>query len=256
MAITLLASQCPAVIAYSGFLDLDDAENTSGTPGANFARKITAGDVETVPAYLNRNAALIELAGRYGGGANGVGHGMVPSDGGGLVLDFSDGHVMSAGAVAQFVDESVSGIPNNIRSYYWAVDNLDGTYSIGHDTTTATPTGAICYLGSALTASGAIVSVDTSGVVYLRGLPYRETADPGIPSDSPPVRVLLTRTLDGHWLWDGYEWARLVRSLAHQQMGVTAGSTELVPSGRQAIIYDTYDVLGVLDVYGDFRCLS
>lgn len=257
MSVTLLATECPAVIAASGFVDLGDAENSTGASGATALRKFAQGDTLTVPSYLNRNVCAQELGLRYGGGANGIGYGLVLSAGSGLVVNVSDGHYVGNGFISEFDGYSVSGIPDNIRSYYWVIDGLDGTFSIGYATTTATPANAIGYIGSVLTASGVVVgSPDTSGVVYLRGMPYRETADPGAPGDSPPVMCLLTRTLDGDWLWDGTDWSRLVRGLAHQATSVASGKTEVVPAGRQAVIYETFDVDGTLDVYGDMLVIT
>ena len=250
MPVTLLSSEVPAVIAASGFVDLDAAENATGAGGAIGARKFSQGDTTTVPNSLNRNVCAQELGVRYGGGLNGIGYGMDPSAGTGLEVLFEDGHVVVDGAVVQFADGSVSGIANNARSYFWVIDNEDGTFSLYHATSTTTPTGAVCYVGSALTAGGVVSSVDTSGVVYLRGIPYRETADVGPPTDTPPARALITRTYDGVWLWDGAEWSRTNRALAHQSQTVASGKTELVPAGRQAVIYDEFDVVGTLDVYG------
>lgn len=258
MPVTLTTADVPAVYMPSGFVDLDAAENNTGASGAAVLRTFYQGQVDDVPEFLNRNVASQELGVRYGGGANAVGYGLDLSAGVGLVVNVAQGHAIASGGVVQVSSgQSVAGVPNNSRVYIWLKDNGDGTFGFAYGTTTARPTGGVVFLGSVLTASGSVSSVDQSGVVYLRGgVPFRETADVGAPTDAPPSMVLLHRTLDGLYLWDGTEWSRVPGELAHQATSVAAGKTELVPAGRQAVIHGAFDVDGTLDVYGDFLVLE
>lgn len=62
------------------------------------------------------------------------------------------------------------------------------------------------YLGM-LTKDGSdnTTVIDLSGVCYVRGgMLWRQTADAGVPGDTPPAGLMLwTRTAGGLYLWDG-----------------------------------------------------
>src|SRR6185295_2476877 len=71
------------------------------------------------------------------------------------------------------------------------------------------PAGAHIFLGSAVTAAGAITSVDFSGVVYLNTMAHRWTTDAS-PGDTPPANLsFIHHSLTDLWLWDGAAYYHL-----------------------------------------------
>lgn len=200
MPVTLPASSCPGVLAPSAMLSV-----ASGVP--LLAEAVGSGETATIIGKWNRNAVRSDLAGRYGGGLRAVTWGLALTYGTDLNLAIAAGHALCDGVV-----EVASGIvlpiaPSLSRAWVWLTPAGAATY-----TTTVTPPSSVaCLLGSVVTGSTAITSVDTSGVVYLRGgIGYRETADPAAPSDTPPSTVaLVTATSGGCYLWTGAVWRRL-----------------------------------------------
>jgi hypothetical protein len=73
-----------------------------------------------------------------------------------------------------------------MRVWVWLL--VTGVLSV--TTTTAPPATSCCLIGSCVTSGGIITSVDTSGVLYMKGGSLvRYSADPGIATDSPPASV-------------------------------------------------------------------
>lgn len=213
MAATLLATQVPAPQVASNFVILDDAENTTGADGAVVLRTYAQGQ-SIISTSLNRNAAAQELLGRYGGGARGVARGLALSipGGGGLSMPVSAGHAVNDGVVeipANTTITPASGA-SNVRCHIWL--HQDGTLE-SVETSLTPPTGQPVYLGSCMvsTLGPSIASVDTSGVMYLSGgIPWRETADVGMPLDTPSSSIIfLHKTTTGWYLWTGTYYATL-----------------------------------------------
>jgi hypothetical protein len=217
MAVTLLAANCPAVQTFGALIRRVDVYGGSASPPVGFTVP-QAGNVSTSP--LNANAWSCDMLGRYGAGGIGIGTGLVITAGTGLQCVVSAGHAVIDSPVENPAAFTVTGLSASARSWIWILQNAT---IVAVATSLTPPAGAVCLLGSVLTSASAVTSVDTSGVVYLRGSNLiRFTADPGIPTDTPPVGVLLySVTAFGDFFWDG---------TAHQQVGtpeVSADPTSL-----------------------------
>ena len=220
MAVTKTAANCPLPIKFSTFLYLSDYLLSSAVPDMVNGLKVETGDTDIAPSW-NVNAVHPDILGSYGGGVLcGVVHGLAISAGSGLTLNIAAGGAI-VGAVVQVDDATTLVLSNNADNWVWL--KQDGT--IVGTTTTTPPVTECCLLGLAVTSAGSISSVGTDGVVYLRGMPWRETADLSVPGDTPPAVCFITKTGDGEYLWDGTAHRRLVPAL-ETILAVTADKTE------------------------------
>jgi len=203
VSVTRLASACPAPIAPgSSFPWPQDCYSGSDQP--DVAGLLTSGNDNFTP-FWNQNAAMLDLATRTGSGGYALAYGGVVSAGTGLLASVTGLIAIMDGIVAKksFADLSLPASTDPV----WIWVKQDGT--LQYTTTTTPPSSKCVLLGSLATdGTGVVGSIDTSGVVYMRsGMPYRETADVGRPSDSPDASLrLYTKTLAGLFLWSGSAW--------------------------------------------------
>lgn len=213
MAITLFASQCPAVQVPSGLPLLADAY--SATPSLLEAQTLVAGNPAAIPSRWNLNAQYLELLGRYPClGLHAVANGLTLSDVSGLTISVAAGHAF-IGGIVELAEATQLVVNDASRTFVWL--KSDGTLEAsGADSTTPPATPAV-LLGSVTAAAGDVnATMDYSGVVYLKGArAMRETADPDWPSDSPPAGAsVFTKTLNGTWFWDGSNHLRVGGAVA------------------------------------------
>ena len=184
MPALLIASACPAVSVFS----LSIYRNLDYTSTSRVAPAVPA-SVDFL-IQTNQLGAVADQTARAGAGLIGVPDGpqrVNLSIGAGLLLAVSAGYAMIGGPV-QIPAATTLAVPDNTaRVWIWL---LQTGSALTYTTTTAPPAGEVCLLGSCVTAGGVVTSVDTSGVVYLRGgVGWRQTADNGAPSDTPPASV-------------------------------------------------------------------
>ncbi|HRI45265.1 MAG TPA: hypothetical protein PLV39_13985 [Fimbriimonadaceae bacterium] len=248
MPVTLLASDCPLPIEPSALVwpsDVADGDSagvakTIGSGEANFTSKV------------NENAAMLDMAARGGGGCFAVVYGGELSAGEGL-------HVLVSGVVAAIdgykaVKEFQPLEVPAATARVWIWFKQDGTLEAV--ATDPEPPAVKCVLlGSCTTNGSDVTAVDESGVVRLvSGMPYRETADLGQPSDTPGAAIrLLTKTLGGLWLWDGAQWANVPQGMAWSKDVIPAGETVVIPGSAQASMFGAIAVLGTLIIRGSMR---
>lgn len=252
MPVTLLASACPSPQFRSAFLSISGASTSPGN--APVSDSIVTGERTSLSEKLRRNATRADLVGAYGGGGYGIVNGLDLSIGTGLILNIARGLAMIDSVVAVENATTLAVTGSIARIWIWLLQN--GTITSVNNSTTP-PVGACCLLGSCVTGSSSITSVDTSGVMYLRGGNLcRETADTTTPADTPGSGIVFyTKTISGTYLWDGTTHNRLSGSLSYVVDAIPAGTTETVPSNAEALSMDTLDVSGTLDVYGDLYVL-
>lgn len=208
MAAILTADLCPAVQILSTSL----YENSTSDTTAKVAKNIPA--AVTWRTQANQNAAILDQTARYGAGLIGIPDGptkITLSVGTGLSLSVSAGHAMVGGPV-EIATATTLTVPNNTSRVWIWLRQLGG--ALTYTTTTTPPAGECCLLGSCVTSGGAVTSVDTSGVMYLRGgIGWRQSADVFAPTDSPSVTIqFMASTAGGSYFWDGYTYSRLAGS--------------------------------------------
>ena len=210
MITTLLAVNCPAIQQRGSFLRVLDAptftngnapvsENMTTGTGSNFR-------YDTIRPHATR----LDLLSGYGGanancilsGSNLGNELVLVAPGGGLTLTIRAGHA-NVGGLVEVAATSLLAVPDaTARVWVWLQQN--GTLS--YTTTTAPPSSPSCLIGSCVTSGGNITAVDNSGVLYLQaGVLWRNTADAGAPTDSPPASVAGLKTLNPFctYEWDG-----------------------------------------------------
>lgn len=233
MAVTLLATEVPIPTLSSGFLRLLDGYNTTGN--APTAKSLASGDFAGgASAKLNRNACGLDLGVRYGSGFYGVGYGLGLGVGTGLALAVGAGHALIDGVVEVPAATTLTVPDASARVHVWL--QRDGTLTYKNNVLTP-PTNPAAYIGSCVTAAGAITSVDSSGVLYdLGGVPVRYTADALAPLDSPGADPFWTVTLGGTYFWNGSAYcevgapggSRIVKVTKLYSDFATAGTTNTI----------------------------
>ena len=201
----LLASACPAVQQPTGFIGLAAAQSAPNSRNAE-----TDGTSLFVSKALQPHAARLDILAASGGAnAHAI---LVGSSGGtecqlaapslGLMLRVRRGQCL-IGTQAEVPADTTFAVPDNTtRVWVWLL--ITGVLSA--TVTTTPPSTACCLLGSCVTLGGNITSVDSSGVLYLQGgVLWRNTADAGAPTDSPPASVAGLKTLNPFctYEWDG-----------------------------------------------------
>lgn len=250
MAVTLLASECPGVQVAASLVTIAAAEAAHNAP---VSEEYAAGQTVGLAAKLRKDATRQDLTGRYGGGVYGIAYGLAISAGTGLTVNVTAGHAMIDGPVEVPSNTTLSVPDDTARVWIWLRQSGVLTYT----TSTTPPTGNNALLGSVVTSSGAVTSVDTSGVVYLRGgVGWRQTADLGEPSDTPAATVQLeTRTQSGLWWWDGVAWLHDGGPLPLSRLVITEADPALVPDYFQSNIFDELYTYGTVTAYGTLRVL-
>ncbi len=219
MPVTILASACPSPVPKGTVFYASDMYVSGAALPTGFV--FSTGMTTVTSAGLNKNTAFSELLGRYGAGQWGVGYGLDVTAGTGLLVNVAAGHAMIDWPIEKSTAFTVVVPDSSPRAWVWL--KQDGT-TTDQNNTTAKPSGNCVLLGSCVTSGGAVTSVDSSGVVYLQsGMPWRQTADTGGPSDTPDSTVrLYTKTLAGLFFWDGVIW----RSVGDTYMKVTGAKSD------------------------------
>jgi len=258
MPISLLASQCPLPVIDTSHTKLSDAENTAGT-GVPSARSFAAGNT-VISSKLNRNAAQMDLQGRYGGGGYGIVNGLAISAGSGLTLNIAAGQAAIDGII-EIAAATTLAVPDNHpsatdRVWIW----LSRAGAISYTLNTTPPATNCCLLGSCTTSGGVITAVDQSGVMYLKNNTFeRETADTGPPTDSPNAALRFqTKTKAGRFFWDGSSHLPLYEPLQKNIMSIASTEADKIESGEQVILTTTlipFTVDGTLTIDGELHLL-
>lgn len=221
MAATLLASACPSPpVAGTVFWETD--QNVSGASGLPVSVAFTTGMTLPAAATLNKNSAMQDLLGRYGAGGYAVAYGLVVSAGSGLTVSVSAGHALMDGIVEPGKTATTVVVPaSSARAWIWL--KQDKTFTVQNNVTTK-PAGNCVLVGSCVTDGSGVLSVDTSGVVYLQnGFPWRDTADTGAPTDTPDATWRgFTKTSAGVFFWTGTAWVPIGKALC----SVTGAKTD------------------------------
>lgn len=250
MSINLLATQVPAPQQSSGFLRLLDGQTDSGNAPVSLTIPLGTNGAD-VPSRFNRLPTGVDLTGRYGGGSYAVAYGLTCCAGAGLLLNVAAGHAIVDGVV-ELPSDTALNMNDNTTNYVWF--KRDGTLQAQNNILDA-PLVPGVFIAAVVTASGSIVSIDTSGVCSLRnGWLFRETADPGKPGDTPSSGlVFLTRTLGGTYLWDGRAYNLQVNGLPLAKSSISIGEIVTVPAGYQSQVFDSFSIAGAFTVKGAFR---
>jgi hypothetical protein len=259
MPATLLATQCPAPIVEANYPKLSLSENTNGTD-VNVARAFSAGDTATVPASLNRNANNLDLLATFGGGGFGILTGLALSAGSGLNVSISAG-LAAGGGLIELASVYTLPVPGNHpgttdvtdRVWIWIQQNGTPTYTLN----TTPPSVRCVLLGSVTTDGSGVTSVDTSGVLYLKGGSlWRETADPGPPGDSPSATLtLFTKTPGGVFFWDTVSHRAVYAPMSPNKTTLSSTEAAKIAANEQVIVYDSLTVDGDLVIDGDLVLL-
>ena len=207
MPTILNASACPALQQRGTFLRILDAppvngnapvsENMIGT-GANFR-------YDTIHPHATRHDLLAGFGGANSAcilSSSNLGNELLlVAPGSGLLLIVKAGQANIGGIVEVATDQTIAVPDGTARIWIWLQQNKTISYTV----TTAPPALFSCLLGSCTTAGGNITAVDNSGVLYLRGGSLvRYTADPGVPTDTPPALVKFrTVTTFASFDWEG-----------------------------------------------------
>jgi hypothetical protein len=197
----LASSATPAVRAPSSS-PADLLDPTVAEPAPVVAHTWATGASPNMAADLNGISARVDNLGRYGGGGYAIVDGLVLREGTGLQAIVGTGVASSDGHQVETAERN-QALTGGVTSYLWQLRTGALSVVIG---SLAAPSATAVYLGRIVTDGSAPTAIDGSGVVYRRpgGLLYRRTGDAAAPDDSPPANLLLlTRTADGLWLWDG-----------------------------------------------------
>lgn len=188
------------------------------------------------------------MAGRCGGGLYAIVEGFGLSAGSGLTLNIAAGKAIVDGDVT-YPGGSLACTDSG-RNWLWI--SRAGAITVVFNSLTP-PAGAFCLLGSALTAAGVISSVDTSGVLVLRGgTGWRASADVTVPTDTPSSKVqFFHRGTSKLWWFDGtsyfqvspatnaFSQAVIQPSTSFTLSQVQTGATEIdLQSGGVAATFD------------------
>lgn len=214
MGITLLASAVPIPTGPSAQYLLSAAYSVSGN--SPNTRKCPTGATTFLSSTLNEDGTRIDIGGTFSPGF-GIINGLTCT-GANLIITVAAGQAGIYG-VAEYIGGTITIPDATANVFIWIVSNYaagSGTTSLAYTTSTTPPTttgaaGQCVLLARYVTAAGANTGPDTSGVVYLSkcGLPYRETADVGMPADAPAAGFqFLTRCLGGTFLWNGTEYLK------------------------------------------------
>lgn len=219
MAVTLLASQCPAPVLPTESIYIGNSGDAPLT-SYEFAQGMAAG----FTVNLNAQGKRLDLGMVYGGGGYAVCTGLSVSAGTGLQATVSAGKAQIGGIVEKSASFTVV---LSASSTNWIWLKQDGTFTVA--TTTAKPAGECVCLGAAITDGSGVTSVETSGVVYLRsGTFWRQTADLTAPLDSPNASLrIFTQTTWGTYFWDGTAHRQVVASGSPHIKEQTVSYTDL-----------------------------
>lgn len=212
----LLASQVPAPVVPGSLLSI-----TGGVPTVRSVLVAQSSGSGSLTTPFNANAAAIDALGRAGAGAYAIDWDSNPASSvlPGLDLTVSSGLTLAIAAgqavldsVVQKLTATTENLTDNIARIYLWMDQ-QGVITAVHNSLTP-PAGVQVFVGSVVTAAGAITSIDGSGVCHLRGPHlWRRTADIGVPTDTPPGGIsFFNLCVGGIFLWDGSAYQNLTNS--------------------------------------------
>lgn len=194
----LVATACPAVQVPSVLLDPNNpalpATFSTLSPGASGPGSLTT--------PFNRNAAQAACIAEGGGGGYAVESGLTLATAGSLSLPIAAGRANIRGRITLPAATTHAVTASTARVYLWL--SATGTITAVNNSVTP-PSGDQCFIGSCVTGTSSILSVDFSGVMYLLGgALWRATADAGMPADTPPATISFYNvTAGGLYLWSG-----------------------------------------------------
>lgn len=235
MAITKLATQCPAPQVVSSIFNLntyDESDPVGAALDYKAASYITTGDTIWGNDF-NRNAAYLDALGQCGGGSIGIISGLAISAGAGLVCNVALGTAL-IGGIIQIDANTTIVVTASQTNAIWLKD--DGTLESRVGVITA-PSIPGVFLGFAITDGSGITSIDTSGVISIyNGISFRQTADALYPADTPSSSWRgITRTAIGDYFWNGSVYNitthsyRQTRSVIGAGLTLTAAATNYLP---------------------------
>jgi hypothetical protein len=201
-----LASQCPIIPTPTTALQ----NRTSETPLVLSA--LALGDSTAIMHKTNQNAVEVEIMGRYGSGAYAILTGLGLSIGTGLNVTVAPGQALidAPRTIATATDVAV---PNAIAlGSIW----MTQAGALSASSTLVAPGGNVVLLGLYTSAAGAVTVVDESGRLSFGqggGIPMRQTADIGCPTDTPTAGVkFLNKCVGGLFYFDGTNYHNLTNS--------------------------------------------
>lgn len=175
--------------------------------GAVTSRTFAVGESSGVAAKLSENAARLDVMALYSGPpriAAGLEITAVALEG-----TVAAGVAISQGVLSLEADATDIIILDDDTTFLWLRQLAPGSAPEVVASATSPSDGAV-YLGAVVTVAG-VSTIDTSGVIYARGGgAFRETADVGVPGDTPGNYVLFTKTGSGLWVWDGENYHKCV----------------------------------------------
>lgn len=201
MAVTLTSSSVPLPVTPTVSIDISDSADAPLV-----SNEFAAGMASGFTTKLNQDNKRQDLLAVYGGGGYGVCSGFVITAGSGLQAAVAAGKAVCGGVLEK---TSSSNVVVSASSTNWIWLKQDGTFVV--QTTTAKPSGECVLLGAAVTDGSGVTSIETAGVVYLRGGQlWRQTADSLAPQDSPGSTLRIwTTTAGGEYFWNGSAWLLL-----------------------------------------------
>ena len=243
MPTILTAVNCPINPVFSGVYAVTSPPLTSPT--------ILQAETTNARPKVNEAHTRADLTARFGGGAFALVHGCALSAGAGLILNIATGQAQINGTVTIPSGVTVS-LTDGGRNWIWL--SQAGAITVVFVSLTP-PAGAQCLLGSALTAAGVISSVDTSGVLELKGgMLKRTTADTTTPGDTPPAQLMFWHfgASAKVWYWNGLTYTELSTiatpiSIANGGTGATtaAGARANLAVSREQQLIKTVNIGGV-----------
>lgn len=224
MSVSLTATQCPLPVVPGTAVYMGEQYSPSGSPPTSLPQ--TSGNTAALASsILNRNATGQDMASVYGAGGYGIGSGLALSVGSSLTPTLGKGQALCHGVVENTATAYGFVVNATATNFVWI--KQDGSLVVQNGTT-AKPSGNCLYLGACLANASAVTAIDTSGVVYYKGGQlWRETADTGVPGDSPDSSLrLFTKTQGGTYYWDGTVHRLVAGTLVRQ--GTYANRTSVV----------------------------
>lgn len=254
MSATLLAVNCPAIQVPSS-LGLKATAYSAGPLAVLPVSNRIPGAANAITPQVNSNAMGQDLTTEVGGAsayciADGV-HKISLSIGSGLQVNVSTGHALVGGLV-EIASATSLAVINSPRLWIW----LSQTGALNYTTTTTPPNATCVLLGSCVAGGSIVTSVDTSGVLYLRGGSlWRETADSGMPGDTPPSTVAFYNRSNGDdtlWYWDGTEYLSISGSTTSESdIETLTEKIDLLEEANRRLILMLVDHIGFTDLLYD-----
>ena len=223
---TLPAAQVPNPTAPTGF-------NKNSGASLN-AKQFMVGETATQVGKMNSNAVMLDNAYRYGSGICGIGYGLGLTISSNSTVIVGAGHGVAGTLVELPTDTTVVVAPNVSRAWIWLLQS--GQPVVVTNGSTSPPEANAILLGSCVTNSTTVTSLDYSGVIYLiNGIALRYTADTGTPGDSPNSTLcFFTRTSGGLYFWQGTAYYPVIpQSVINSRSSNQLGFFNATPAVKQ-----------------------